>query len=89
MSTSALPAHGNTPRRKFSCYGLNRDTILILVELREPVPHRRDKLEFLRDVMQRRIIRHAAQHVLHDLFVGPGKLHKEKSALAIFIFQVE
>ena len=83
-----MPAHRYTPGRKLGLYFLNRDAVLVIIKPGQALPYRRYKLEFLRNILKRRIIRHSAEHVLHDLFVRNVQLHKEKSAPAIFIFQV-
>ena len=41
-----------------------------LVEPGQTLAHRRNKLQFLRNILKRSIVGHPAQHVLHDLLVA-------------------
>lgn len=68
LAASAFSANGDSVGRKVPFYLFDGDATPA-IQLSQPLPHCRNKLESLRYVIERHIIGHRAQYVLHKFLI--------------------
>lgn len=56
-------------RRQLSFHRFDRDAVFTLIELSQSLPNSGDELDFLCDVVERRIVRQEAQQVMNNFLV--------------------
>jgi len=69
LPPAPLSANSYAPGRQLPFYLLHGNTVLVLVQLCQSLPHCGNKFELLRDVAERYVVGHSAQQLVNKLLV--------------------
>src|SRR6185369_15056633 len=69
LAAFALSSYGNAPRSKLRLDLFDRNAVLIFVKRRQPLSHRRHKLQLLYYLVNRHVLRQTAQQIHDELLI--------------------